>query len=108
MLYSLLEERRPDAFEVLAEVPLGKEPQRIDYLLLRRKADADVSDARVLQGLWPKIRKDAIVEYKSIKREVKKGDLAKLLGYGCQYAAQEREQGRLKPVSYTHLRAHET
>ncbi len=92
MLYALLKERRPRAFEVKPEVPFSKEPQRADYILIRKIKQANVDDARVLKGLWGRIKKDAILEYKSTSRPVEQGDLTRLLGYGAQYATQERKR----------------
>ncbi|MBI4703123.1 MAG: hypothetical protein HY744_18555, partial [Deltaproteobacteria bacterium] len=65
MFYALLQERRPAAFEVLAEVPLSREPQRADFLLLRRRLQAAPDDARVVRELWPRIRLDALLELKT-------------------------------------------
>ena len=92
MLYALLDERRPSAFEVRFEVPLSKEPQRADFLLLRRTKEGDVSDARVLRRLWGLIREQALVEYKSVSASLEPGDLTKLLGYGAQYASLNRDR----------------
>jgi hypothetical protein len=87
LFHALLQERRPAAFEVQAEVPLGSEPQRADFFLIRRKADAPLDDARVLRGLWPRVRRIGILELKSVSRPVERGDLARLVGYGGQYLA---------------------
>ncbi len=87
MFHALLQERRPQAFDVLAEVPLSHEPQRADYLLLRRREEAAVDDAGVLRGLWPRIRVDSVMELKTRSSPLARGDLCTLLGYGAQYAA---------------------
>ena len=92
MLYALLDERRPSAFEVRFEVPLSKEPQRADFLLLRRTKEGDISDARVLRRLWGLIRQQALVEYKSVSASLEPGDLTKLLGYGAQYSTFNRDR----------------
>ena len=90
-----LEQGRPRCFEVRGEVPLGKEPQRVDVLLLRRVGLPDDSDrAQTLCGLWPRIRRDAVVEYKSPTAGYRSSDLVKLLGYGAQYYAAETERMR--------------
>jgi hypothetical protein len=48
----------------------------------------------VLRDLWGKIRTEALVEYKSVKKPepVSTGDLTRLMGYGCQYATLCRER----------------
>ncbi len=89
---ALLRERKPEGFDVLCEVPLADEPQRADYLLLRRLGPSADDRARVLRSLWPRIKRDALVELKSVSRPVGRGDLVRLLGYGAQYAAKERER----------------
>jgi hypothetical protein len=91
MFGDLLEECKPPGFEVQREVPLGGEPQRADYLLLRRVGiDAADDRAKVLRKLWSHIRTDALLELKSPSRLVERGDLLRLHGYGCQYAVKER------------------
>jgi hypothetical protein len=92
LLYQLLKERAPKAYEVRPEVPLAGEPQRPDFLLLRRQHDAPVDDAQVLRGLWPRLRLDALLEYKSVSAPLRRGDLCRLVGYGAQYATQEHKR----------------
>jgi len=88
LFVALLKERAPPGFEVRAEVPVSNEPQRVDVLLLRRLNEPRHDDqARVLKALWRRIEQDAIVEFKSISRPVRRGDVARLLGYGAQYFA---------------------
>ncbi len=76
----------PPGIEVTFEVTLTTEPQRGDLLLLHRE---DVprrdNDARAFLGLWPLLRTDTLVEFKSLAWPLKKGDLARLQGYGAQY-----------------------
>jgi hypothetical protein len=78
----------PPGIEVTFEVTLTTEPQRGDLLLLHRE---DVprrdNDARAFLGLWPLLRTDTLVEFKSLAWPLKKGDLARLQGYGAQYFA---------------------
>jgi len=96
MFYALLEEERPRLFKVEPEVRLSKEPLVADFILIRRLAQGDVSDAGVLRGLWPHIRTLALVEFKSVSRPVRQGDLTKLLGYGGQYATLKRRRLKTK------------
>jgi hypothetical protein len=76
----------PPGVEVTFEVTLTTEPQRGDLLLLHRE---DVprrdGDAQAFLGLWPLLRTDTLVEFKSLAWPLKKGDLARLQGYGAQY-----------------------
>ncbi len=78
----------PPGIEVTFEVTLTTEPQRGDLLLLHRE---DVprrdGDARAFIGLWPLLCTDTLVEFKSLAWPLKKGDLARLQGYGAQYFA---------------------
>jgi hypothetical protein len=77
----------PDA-EVRFEVVLTTEPQRGDLLLLRR-GELRSGEAKALRGLWPLLRGDTILEYKSFAWPPRPGDLARLQGYGAQYFAAE-------------------
>lgn len=81
---ALVKERAPPDVEVRAEVQLGAEPQRVDLLLLRKAGDRHQFGA-VLEGLWPLFTTDALVEFKSVARPFRRGDLVRLLGYGAQY-----------------------
>ncbi len=81
---ALVKERAPPDVEVRAEVQLGAEPQRVDLLLLRKTGDGHQPGA-VLGGLWPLFTTDALVEFKSVARPFRRGDLVRLLGYGAQY-----------------------
>ena len=93
MFGDLLDEGKPPEFEVQPEEPLSAEPQRADYLVVRRLGPETADDrATVLRQLWSHIRTDALVELKSPSRPVARGDLLKLLGYGCQYAVKERRR----------------
>jgi hypothetical protein len=87
-LAQLLRERAPPNFSVTAEFTLAADPQRVDFLLLRKKGHARRDKkARTLKGLWPLLPSDTIVEYKSPSRPIRRGDLMRLLGYGAQYFA---------------------
>lgn len=60
---------------------------RTPWHLLLRRGDAGHRDAeaRTLLGLWPLLRTDTLVEYESLAWPLRKGDFARLQGYGCQY-----------------------
>jgi hypothetical protein len=93
LLYLLLRERAPSTFQVLAEVPVGRELPRADVLLLRREREAKPTrEAGVLLRLWEQIARDAVVEFKSVSRPFSRGDLGKLLGYAGLYYSMEAEQ----------------
>jgi hypothetical protein len=89
-----LKENAPPDIQVKFEIILTTEPQRGDLLLLRR-GDAGHRDgeARTLLGLWPLLRTDTLIEYKSLAWPLRKGDLARLQGYGAQYFAACVEEG---------------
>ena len=82
-----LRERAPPGFEVRAEVQLSTEPQRADIVLIRRPDAGTPGERPFLRRLWGRIRKDALLELKTVARPVRSGDLARLLGYGAQYFA---------------------
>lgn len=97
---ALITERAPPGIEVRAEVRLTSEPQRADLLLLRRAASARRdAEALTLRGLWPLLADDSLVEFKSVSRPFRRGDLARLLGYGAQYHGIHIE--RLRPAHLT-------
>jgi hypothetical protein len=83
----LLGERAAPGIEVRSEIPLGAEPQRIDYLLLRRTDDdlGTIPRECVLRGLWPRLGRETIAEFKSVSRPFAQRDLERLLGYGLQW-----------------------
>ena len=84
--FRLIEQRCPSCFEVTSEYPFGTLPQRADLLLVRRlDLPADDASARVLRRLWPEVRREGIVEYKSPASPYAHRDLLVLLGYGCQH-----------------------
>jgi hypothetical protein len=96
---ALVRERAPADFSVQVEVPLSLQPQRADLLLVRRTPPAHGPAAQVLRGLWPRLGTDALVEFKSQARPLRRGGVAKLLGYGAQYHGQNGE--RLRPAQLT-------
>ncbi|MFT3764538.1 MAG: hypothetical protein QM820_03330 [Minicystis sp.] len=86
-----VKEGAPPGFAVRLEVTLTTEPQRGDLLLLRRGERRD-GEARTLRGLWPLLPSDTIVEFKSLSWPLRKGDLARLQGYGAQYFAAQVDE----------------
>src|SRR3954469_395933 len=88
-----MKEIAPPGVEVTFEVTLTTEPQRGDLLLLHREdAPRRDSEAHAFLGLWPLLRTDTLVEFKSLAWPLKKGDLARLQGYGAQYFAAQIER----------------
>jgi hypothetical protein len=83
-----VKETAPPDTEVRFEVVLTAEPQRGDLLLVRR-GELRSGEAKALRGLWPLLRGDTILEYKSFAWPLRPGDLARLQGYGAQYFAAE-------------------
>jgi hypothetical protein len=100
-LSRLVSELAPPGVEVLADQPLGIEPQRMDLLILRRRdVPRHDEEAHILRGLWKHLPEDTIVEFKSLRRPVAPGDASKLLGYGAAYFAQAVERlPRLEQLS---------
>jgi hypothetical protein len=84
-----VEPRVPPDVEVQSEVLLTIEPQRADLLLLRRRGtERRDQEAQVFRGLWPRLPKVTVVEYKSpADSSFRPGDLLRLCGYGPQYHA---------------------
>lgn len=92
-----LKEMAPPDIQLKFEVILNTEPQRGDILLLRR-GDAGHRDeeARTFRGLWPLLPAHSLVEYKSLSWPLRRGDLARLQGYGAQYFVTQLEDGPLE------------
>ena len=89
----LVRQRAPRGFVVRPEVPLSDEPQRADILLIRREAlAAPDDDADLLRALWPHLRKDTVLEFKSPVRGFRRTDLKRLVSYGAQYHVLEDER----------------
>jgi hypothetical protein len=84
----MVQETTPPDVEVRIEIILTKEPQRGDLLLLRSVSAPRRDDAAgAFRELWPRLRTDTIVEFKSLSHPLAPGDLARLQGYGAQYFA---------------------
>ncbi len=96
LLAALLREFGPHRFEVRTEVPLSKEPLRVDYLFLRRTSPSD-DPPRTLGRLWDLLPQEAVAEFKSIGRPYRSRNLDKLLSYLHLHYAEE--PARLKQRS---------
>jgi acyl-CoA thioesterase I len=83
-----LSEHGPPGFEILPEFLLSKEPLRADVVVVRRREGPHHDDqARTLRDFWPHVRDTGLIEFKSLSRPLRPGELAKLYGYGGQYHA---------------------
>src|ERR1700733_6448749 len=85
--------RGPRSFDIRSEVQLSSEPSRLDYLLVRKLVVAGVVEddsARTLRGLWPRLPRVSVVEYKSPGRPYRPGNLDRLWGYVHTYFADQR------------------
>jgi len=99
---ALIAERAPSGIDVRVEVRLTHEPQRADMILRRRRRAARLSArARVLRRLWRWLGVETIVEFKSLARPFRSGDLVRLWGYGVQWQTQRLR--RLRPGDLTLL-----
>jgi hypothetical protein len=89
----LVRQRAPPGFLVRPEVPLSDEPQRADLILIRRE-DMPARDdhAELLRALWPHLRRDTVLEFKSPVRGFRRNDLKRLVSYGAQYHVLEDER----------------
>jgi len=90
----LLRERGPSWIEVRPEVPLGKEPPRVDFLMLRRTAAPTGDPGQTLRGLWPRLPLVSIVELKTVGRPYRSGDLDRLWSYLHTFFADAEEGER--------------
>ncbi|MEZ4394082.1 MAG: hypothetical protein R3A48_23665 [Polyangiales bacterium] len=103
----LLQERSPRWVRVTAEVQLSAEPLRVDDLLEVWSEEArDLSDrGGTLQGLWPQVHRVALLEYKSVARAFRHGDLFRLFAYGALWLATHQGEAAgeaaLKPEDLT-------
>jgi hypothetical protein len=61
-------------------------------VLLRREQDVQDTPAGVLHGLWSRIVLDAVVEFKSVARDFRRGELGQQLAYSGLYYWQEAER----------------
>lgn len=100
LFYAAMKEHGSPGTEALAEVLLSKDPQRGDFLVLRKRQLRDAraphtdAEARTLRHLWRFVRREVLIEYKSPSRPPRARDLAKLIGYGGQlHTLRHREIG---------------
>jgi hypothetical protein len=102
----LLRKRCPSWVEVHDEVTISDERPRLDYLLLRKiPAVAPEDRGRTLRGFWPHLGRWTIVEFKSIGRPYRRGDLDRLWGYLHQYYTSLHADERVRPAHRDELRA---
>ncbi|MFM7205028.1 MAG: hypothetical protein ACKO6N_30000 [Myxococcota bacterium] len=87
--YQLLRRLLPPNFEVQAEYPLYREPQRIDMLVVRRGLKEEVGAEQELPSLVSHLGEVTLLEFKGPTDVVSGEDISRLLGYGCQYGVME-------------------
>jgi hypothetical protein len=89
----LLSQRAPQSSTLHSEVELHQRPSRVD-LEIRRRPDMAARDheAGVLRGLWPRLSRVALLEFKSPSRGFRRGDLVRLMAYGSLYLAQHMNE----------------
>ena len=88
---AFIDERRPRSVQLEADVTLTVEPQRADLLLIR-KTDGPIDDARAFFRLWSLMGPTALVEYKSRSRPARPGVWSQLFGYAHLYTQGRRNQ----------------
>jgi len=91
-LHLLLSERGPRRFEYLPEEPLTKDWQRMDWLVVRRRARAAHDPGTTLVKLWPLLPKVSILEFKSASKGYRARGLHRLLGYGHQHFSEHEAE----------------
>jgi hypothetical protein len=91
-LHLLLSERGPRRFEYLAEEPLTKDWQRMDWLVVRRRARTASDPGTTLVKLWPLLPKVSILEFKSASKGYRARGMHRLLGYGHQYFSEHEAE----------------
>jgi hypothetical protein len=88
----LLRKRGPRSIRVLEELPLWKEPPRVDYLIVRNAEVFDPLDPGLtLRGLWPMLSRVAVIELKSVGRPYRTGTLDRLWSYTHTVCADDAE-----------------
>jgi hypothetical protein len=88
----LVLQRAPGSFEVRPEVPLGNARPQLDLLLLRRRRGVGAdARARVLRQLWRQIDEQMVLEFKSVARPVRPGELLRLLAYTALHVDESRK-----------------
>ncbi len=79
----LLQEFGPGWTRVSGEVRLAVEPRADDLIEVLVDAARDPNDrGGVLRGMWPLIAWVGLLEFKSLSRPFRRGDLHRLFGYG--------------------------
>lgn len=73
-----------EEFERRVEYELSRRPRRADMMLVRRQG-ATGRAARPLRGLWPRLGRVTLLEFKSPVRGFRRGDLYRLMSYASQH-----------------------
>jgi hypothetical protein len=94
----LLAELGGPAFVVETEVELLRRPARADVVVVRRQGRAGPQPSRGLWRLWSWIDAVALVEFKSHKEPLRRGDVAHWLSLCYMLCAARRRRGELAPV----------
>lgn len=82
-----LRKRGSPLLETREEVALSREPLRMDYLLLPRTTGEPIEKVPDLglRGLWPRLTPSTVMEFKTVGRGYRKGDLEQLWAYAHLY-----------------------
>ena len=70
----IVERHKPTNTGVISEYQLTSEPLKADILLIRKRKEVK-NDASILRGLWSLLPRRTIMEFKSIRTGLRRGDL---------------------------------
>jgi hypothetical protein len=91
----LLSELGSPAFRVETEVELLRRPARADVVIVRRRKRKRQKRSRGLRRLWSWIDEVALVEFKSKKNPLRRGDVAYWIALCLMFSAARRRRGEL-------------
>jgi hypothetical protein len=84
MLVALLEIYLPDGWQLFPEFLLGRLPQRVDIVVVRRIHEP-LEAARKIHSILHHLRPHTLIEHKGPTDDLEPGDALTLLGYAAQY-----------------------
>lgn len=89
-------EEELDYIEILDEYLLGKEPMRVDVIVIKKQ-----TDKKIQKNIGRIFLKHNLIEYKSPEDYLSVNDFYKLYGYACFYQSDTEKIGEINPEEIT-------
>ncbi len=100
LLVNLLRHYLENAYSVESEVPVGKQPLRLDVALIRREELETIPDARqIAPDLVKRLNLRTLIELKGPTDSLESGDLDQICAYAHLYRSQQTERINQKDLT---------